>query len=327
MHCQNCHEIIEPDAAFCGNCGYPVEQAAPPDAASPAPEAAQAAQPYREPLPAAPPNDESTGASPVDAASQPAPLRAPSYAVATPRNHVGESQALLAVICGIIGIVGSGFLVPAIGLIFGVAGLCMATISRRLTHRRRLAIVGLALATVSVAAGFASLAYVSEHDKNTTPSSQTGQSDTSSKVLARLSTPCYAFNLIDTYNVSNSSGTCNTTIFNGQSFNASSSVYKIVATKSEGTDAGEFTEEAQQAIDKDAKTNLSGFTITSEGPSSFAGSLAYSLYAVSKSQDTAIVETGVLHQTSGGSNVFDIVHAVNGTSVNLQSLEAQWKWK
>lgn len=285
----------------------------------------QTAQLTSEPLPAATPNDGSDVTTPISTPSQPAP--APSYAVATSRNHVGETQALLAVICGIIGMVGSGFLVPAIGLAFGVVGLCMATISRRLTRKRRLAIVGLVFATLSVAAGFASLAYVSEHDKAVTPSSQTGQSDTSSKVLARLSTPCYSFNLIDTYNVSNSSGTCNTTIFNGQSFGTSSSVYKIVATKFDSKDTGEFTALAKQSIDKDAKTNLSGFTITSEGPSSFAGSLTYSLYAVSKSQDTAIVEAGVLHQTSGGSNVFDIVHAVNGTSVNLQSLEAQWKWK
>jgi hypothetical protein len=83
----------------------------------------------------------------------------------------------------------------------------------------------------------------------------------------------------------------------------------------------------QPAIDSDVKDNLPGFSVTSEGPASFAGSLAYTVYAFNKSQDTAVVETGVLRQTNSGYNVFDILHAVNGSNVNLQALEAQWQWK
>ncbi len=330
MNCQNCHELIEPGAAFCGNCGYPVQPSvtdtAPPNAAPQVVQ--QPAPPAMQPVP--PPvisNEAAVITPPPVLTPQAAVSTVPGYAVGRPSNHVGETQAVLAVIFGVIGIVGSGFLVPIIGLAFGVAGLCMATISRRLTRQRRLAVMGLVIATLAVAAGFASLAYNSEHDKNTTPSAQTGQSDTSSKVLSRLNTPCYSFNLIDQYNVSNSAKSCNTTIFNGTSFTTSSNIYKIVATQSGSSDPGGFTQLAKQAIDTDIKTNLPNFTVTSEGPSSFAGSLAYTLYAVDKAEDTAVVETGVLHQTGGGSNVFDIVHAVNGTSVTLQTLEAQWKWK
>jgi hypothetical protein len=333
MNCQNCHEIVEPGAAFCGNCGYPVQPAAtavaPPNAVpstapvQPAAPPAPAEQPSREPAV----NNANAPAAPVNTAPQQPPTKVPSYAVATPTTHIGETQALLAVIFGIIGIVGSGFLVPIIGLAFGVAGLCMATVSRRLTHRRRLAVIGFVVAVLAVVSGFAALAYNAEHDKNTTPSSQTGQSDTSSKILSQLATPCYSFNLIDQYNVSNDSGSCNSTMFNGQNFADSSNIYKIVATKSDVNDPTEFTQLAKQAIDADIKTNLPTFTVTSEGPSSFAGGLAYTLYAIDKAQDTAVVETAVLHQTNGGSNVFDIVHAVNGTSVTLQTLESQWKWK
>jgi hypothetical protein len=312
MNCQNCHELIEPGAAFCGNCGYPVQLPDPVPAApaDTAPEQAvqneQLTQPPTKAIPAQP--------------------SVPSYALATPNQHTGETQAVLAVIFGVIGMIGSGFLIPVIGFVFGLAGLCMATISRRKIHRR-LALVGLVFASLAIVAGFASLVYNVKYDKSSTPNAQTGQSTTGSKVSAKLSTPCYSFNLIDKYNVSNSSGSCDTTVFNGQSFSTSTDIYKIVATKGGTTAAGTFTQLAKQAINTDIKNNLPGFTVTSEGPASFAGSLAYTVYASNKGQDTAVVETGVLRQTTSGYNVFDILHAVNGSSVNLQALEAQWQWK
>lgn len=271
-------------------------------------------------LPAAPPP-----LAPVAVGGPVAPM-VPSYALAIPNQHVGETPALLAVIFGVIGIAGAGFLIPIIGLVFGIAGLCMGTVSRRKT-RRKLAIVGLIIATLAIVAGLAALVWNLEHDKNANQNTQTGQSSTSSKSAAKLSTPCYSFNLVDTYNVSNSSGSCDATVFNGQSFSTSTNVYKIVATKAGTSNPGTFTQVAKQAIDADVQDNLPGFVITSQGPSSFAGSLAYTAYAANKSQDTAVVETGVLHQTSSGYNVFDVLHAVNGSSINLQTLEAEWQWK
>ena len=328
MNCQNCHEIIEPGAAFCGNCGYPVQT----PAATPAPMPTNAVQPVQVPQttqtaaapavqlpPAAPPLAPVAVGGPVTSA-------VPSYALAAPSQHIGETPALLAVIFGVIGIAGAGFLIPIIGLVFGIAGLCMGTVSRR-KARRKLAIVGLIVATLAIVAGLAALVWNLEHDKNANQNTQTGQNSTSSKAAAKLATPCYSFNLVDTYNVSNSSGSCDTTVFNGQSFSTSTNVYKIVATKAGTSDPGTFTQVAKQALDADVQDNLPGFAITSQGPSSFAGSLAYTVYASNKSQDTAVVETGVLHQTSSGYNVFDVLHAVNGSSINLQTLEAQWQWK
>jgi len=319
MNCQNCHEPLEPGAAFCGNCGYPVGAA--PSASAPL---------QNNPLPAI--NDQ-TAQPPAEPNYQQPPQQTmpttaqkpPSYAIATPGQHVGETSALLAVILGVIGIAGAGLLIPIIGLVFGVAGLCLGTVSRR-KARRRLAIIGIVLAALAIVAGFASLAWNVQHDKNSNQNAQTGQSDKLSKVLSKLSTPCYSFNLIDQYNISNSSGTCNATVFNGQSFATSTNVYKIVATKAGTNNPAAFTQLAKQAIDQDVQNNLPGFSITSQGPASFAGSLAYTVYAADQSQDTAVVETGVLHQTKNGDNTFDILHAINGSNVNLQALEGQWQW-
>jgi flagellar hook-basal body complex protein FliE len=330
MNCQNCHELIEPGATFCGNCGYPLQAAAPtPPPNTVPPQIAQAEPPTPEAAPVSQPPPPPTITAPQPSPVPPAPSSTPavpSYALATPSHHVGETTALLALIFGIIGIVGAGFFIPIFGLAFGAAGLCVGTVSRR-QARRRLAIVGLVFSTVAIAAGFAALVHNAQHDKNPNPNSQTGQSNAASKVSSKLNTPCYSFNLIDKYNVSNSSGSCDTTAFNGQSFTTSTNIYKIVATKGGAIEPGTFSQLSKQAIDKDVADNLPGFNVTSEGPSSFAGSLAYSVYAVNKQQDTAVVETGVLRQTSNGYNVFDILHAINGASVNLQALEGQWQWK
>ena len=326
MNCQKCHEIVEPGAAFCGNCGYPVQT----QAAVPQPTPANTAQ--TEQVGQTTQATDPTVQLPVAAPPAPAAVgvpgasTVPNYALATPNQHVGETPALLAVIFGVIGIAGAGFLIPIIGLAFGIAGLCMGTVSRR-KARRKLAIIGLILASLAIVAGLAALVWNLEHDKSSNQNTQTGQNSTSSKAAAKLATPCYSFNLVDTYNVSNSSGSCDTTVFNGQSFSTSTNVYKVVATKSGTTDPGTFTALAKQAIDADVHDNLPGFTITTQGPSSFAGSLSYTVYASNKSQNTAVVETGVLHQTVNGYNVFDVLHAVNGSSINLQTMEAQWQWK
>jgi hypothetical protein len=223
MNCQNCHELIEPGAAFCGN---PVQPPAPvpaPPAAVPPEQGAQNQQPTQAAAPITQPPAIVPLPAPVPSSvsgAVPAKPAVPSYALATPNQHAGETPAILAVIFGVIGMIGSGFFIPIIGFVFGVAGLCLATVSRR-TARRRLAIVGLIFASLAIVAGFATLVYNVEHAKSSTSNSQTGQSTATSKVSAKLSTPCYTFNLIDKYNVSNSAGSCDTTVFNGQSFTSS----------------------------------------------------------------------------------------------------------
>lgn len=327
MNCPNCHEPVEPGAAFCGNCGYPVQASALANSSvnsNDTPLERQQLQPQPADAQSNPiPNPQlQVAASPLDNRVG----TVPSYAVASPNQHAGETSALLSVIFGVIGLVGSGFLIPIIGLVFGVGGLCMGTISRR-KAQRRLAIIGLFIAALAIVAGLSALVWNIEHNKNSGQNAKTGQSDSASRVLSELSTPCYSFNLIDKYNVSNKSGSCDATIFNGQTFATSTNVYKIVATKAGTNNPETFTDLAKQAIDQDVQNNLPGFTITSQGPASFSGSLAYTVYANDQSQDTAVVETGVLHQIKNGDNAFDILHAINGSSVNLQTLEAQWQWK
>ncbi len=313
MDCQRCHEPLEPGAAFCGNCGYPVQSS----------NQSQPSQGLWQGQSGTPPAQPPITSQPIPAALNGAAL--PSYAIAHPAQHVGETTAVLAVILGTIGIVGSGFLIPIIGLVFGIIGMCLGTVSRRRSHRR-LALIGLAIASLAVAAGLAALVWNISHYKTTAQYGKTGQSTTSSKVISKLQTPCYSFNLINTYNISNQSGNCSVTMYNNQTFATSTNVYKIVASETGTTNPEAFTQLARQAVDTDIHTNLPGFSITRQGPSSFAGSLAYTAYANNNQQGTALMETLVLHLGTKD-NAFDIIHAVNGSSVNLQTLEARWRWQ
>jgi len=115
--------------------------------------------------------------------------------------------------------------------------------------------------------------------------------------------------------------------FNGTTVNSSTDAYKIYANTSQTTNAGNFTNLAKAGLEKDIKDNLPGFTLDTEQATQFAGSPAYMVFASDKAQGVAVVEAAVLHQVAVGDNVFILVHAINGSSVDLNTLEAQWQWK
>jgi hypothetical protein len=74
---------------------------------------------------------------------------------------------------------------------------------------------------------------------------------------------------------------------------------------------------------------LHGFTITKQASTIFAGSPAYYIQANNVGDNTAVIEEAVLltnHVPSNSDNFYDIVHAVNGTSTDLSSLESGWQW-
>src|ERR1039458_5527907 len=79
MNCQNCHEIVEPGAAFCGNCGYPVQT----------PAAASAPMPINAVEPVQVPQTTQTAAAPT---------------VQLPRSeeHTSELQSLRHLVCRLL---------------------------------------------------------------------------------------------------------------------------------------------------------------------------------------------------------------------------------
>ncbi len=294
MTCSNCKQITEAGAAFCGNCGQSLQ------------------------------------------AGQSRPLAAagigrltdnvPGYAFTTTGQQPGEVKALLALLFGITGIVGSLFM-AVVGLILGVSGIVMGTMSRSST-KRSLSTAGLALSSVAILAGLAAWTYaIKQNPGSGQNSSQKPAKSTTPLVLTSdLSTPCYSVGFIDKLNVSNNSESCDMQAFNGPEISVSTDAYKIYVNKS-SVDTNAFTGVAKQALDKDVKNSLPDFRIISERTASFAGSPAYMVNAYNKAQGVAVVEAAVLRKAGNTSNVFILVHATNGKAAELNILESGWQWK
>lgn len=252
----------------------------------------------------------------------------PEYAVPKPGQGGGETKALLAVIFGVIGIAGA-VLMAVLGLIFGFAGIAMATMSRS-SARRRLSNAGLFISSLAIIVGLGVWVYaIRTADKNlaTRQPIASSASPVATIEASDLSTPCYSLGFVDKLRISNNADSCDMKAFNGISLDTSTNAYKIYSSKSEVTTTKAFNILAKKAIEKDVAENLAGFSVAGQNESTFAGSPSYQFTLMDSSHNIALVEAAVFHQTSSGNNVFIIIHALNGKTVDLQTLEAEWQWK
>ncbi len=241
-----------------------------------------------------------------------------------------EVKALLALLFGITGIIGALFM-ALIGLVLGISGMVMGTMSRS-SNKRGLSTAGLVLSSVAILAGLATWTHALKQNTSLNQISpgtplHRAQSTAPSVLTADLSTPCYSVGFIDKLNVSNSSESCDMQAFNGPEIATSTDAYKIYVNKSTIADADAFTGIAKQALDKDVKDSLPNFSITTERVASFAGSPAYMVNVFNKAQGVAVIEAAVLHKEDNASNVFILVHAINSRTADLNILEAGWQWK
>src|SRR5665213_771868 len=320
MICSNCHQPTDDGAVFCGNCGQPLQ----------APAAAQPPSPIAQVMNNQPPpgNLQPPKLPAVATGTSGTATSLPAYALAKPGQHSGETKALLSVILGVAGIVGALFFIP-MGLAFGIAGLVMGTMSHS-SSKRGLSTAGLVFSSLAILVSLGFWTYAVRHDPRF---SQTNSSKAASGVTApaaaasSISTPCYTADFVNELNVSNNADSCDMNAYNGKTIDSSSNVYKVYADTSQIVTAQTFTGVFKAALEKDVKSNLPGFTIDSEQSATFAGSPAYIINTSEKSQDVAVVEAAVLHPVGSGENVFILVHAVNGQTADLTTLEAQWQWK
>lgn len=313
MNCPKCNQLVDPGAAFCGNCGNPISDR---------------------------PNEESpidqilsghhAKTSAHDTKLLPAAASAPAYAIPEPAQQQGETKALLSLLLGVIGIAGCYYM-ALLGLVFGVAGIILGTMSRQ-SIKKGLSTAGLVTSSLALLAGLGVWAYFITHDPRLQQGQATGKSvqhnvPTNFVAATSLSTPCYYVGFTSKLNVSNLSGSCDMNAFNGGTMDNSSELYKVYASKANISEDG-FADTAKSAIESDVHTNLPGFDIKSEKAGQFAGSTAYFVDAKNAKAATDVYEAAVYHQTQQGDNLFVIVHAVaGGDSANLNSLEAQWQWK
>ena len=308
MTCPNCQQATEDSAAFCGNCGQ---------ALSPIAQVMNNQQ-------SAPDNTQ-----PLSGSLAPAGVAAsvPNYALAKPGQHTGETKALLALIFGIAGIAGALF-IALIGLVLGVAGLIMGTMSR-VGPRRGLSTAGLVFSSLAILASLGVWTYAVRHNPQFAQNSTSAAPGAVAPAVAAsdVSTPCYSAGFVNQLNVSNGADSCDMNAFNGSNLNSSTEAYKVYAYTAKTINAKDYASIFKPALEKDVATNLPGFSVDTETSGSFAGSPAYIVNSSDKAQGVAVVEAAVLHSAGPGENVFVMAHVVNGQSADLTTLEAQWQWK
>lgn len=304
--CPNCNEPVEVGAAFCGNCGYKLTT-------SPQPQAVTSSV-Y------------SNGPATDPKSSYPntfAAANMPAYAI--PLNHHKQHWGAMALALGILGI-GASVLIPILGIGLGISGIVLVTLSYQLTHKR-LRYASIAVSVLAILVGIGFWVNAVAHDPRLNLNNQPAAT-TNGTAKISVQTPCYSLSFNTVLNVNNANGSCTLNAYNGTSLDDSSNVYKVMATATALTSSS-FTSFSKQAIESDFSKNLPNFVITKQASTTFAGSPAYYIQASDTSDNAAIIEETVLlidNVPSNGDNFFDIIHAINGTTVDLSAIEPGWQW-
>lgn len=303
MNCPNCSQTVEAGAAYCGNCGQPLQKSRP-------------LARFR-----------NRGSQPPAQIAL-APAGAPAYTLPVAAQQLGEMRAMVSVLLGITGIVG-GLFMAIFGLLLGVSGLIAGTWART-TYRRGLSMAGLIFSSLAILVGLAVWIYAVQHDPRFNQgASKTGHSRSTTPAVAadNLNTPCYSAGFIDELNVTNSPDSCDMNAYNGQTLSSSTNAYKVYADTTQIASANNFMTLAKQALEKDVRQNLAGFEVDNQRVGSFAGAPAYIINASDRANNVTVVEAAVMRQVSNGQNVFILVHAASGTATDLDILESEWQWK
>lgn len=302
MNCPNCSQIVEEGAAFCGNCGHKLAAHAP------------SGKPISSHIASVLAHEPKSGIGEYH--------NTPSYAIATPMHHVGEAQAVLSVLLGVLGIVGA-FFAALVGLIMGIAGLVLGTLARNSLHRRT-STAGIIVSSLAIVVSLGVWSFVMHRQNNMATAEP--QKRSAAVAAAEVVTPCYATGFIETLNVTKPKDGCNMNAFNGHTLESSTKAYKVYANQIPTVNDKTFSAFAKQAVHKDVEINLPGFNIDKAQFTNFAGSPAYVVHTSDK-RGVVVTEAVVLRQTKAGANIFVLVQASSKGQADLSTLEAQWRWR
>jgi len=301
--CPSCNENVENGAIYCGNCGYRLTA-----------EPSVLEQGYKN-------STAPVGSvSPLPSPAMAAPAGIPQYAVPLSYPHHKQHFAALALAFGTLGIV-AAFIIPILGLVFGLTGLVLISLSFRIS-RGWLRAAALIVPILALLVGLGVWAKVNQDNKAAAPAGTSNGT-----AMISVSTPCYSLTFKEILNVNNTKGSCTLNAYNASTFASSSDVYKILAEKTTLVNSSNFVSISKPDVNTDITKNLPGFTITKSGSTLFAGSPAYFDQAYDSSTDISLIEEVVYHQSAASSdNYYDIIHVINGQSSGLGEIASSWQW-
>lgn len=331
MNCPKCNQPIEPGAVFCGNCGQPLQATTTQPTPNPAPsqpvieptDPANVSQPSSiSPMQQVLTNQQSAPGvvSPINFGNPAAAVSggsAPVGAIAQPVDRSGETKSIIALLLGVAGIPGALF-IPLIGIVFGLAGIILASIARQ--HYKhalsRIAIFVSALAlVVAIVITVIGTERILKSRSNNAASSSSSQTAT---------TPCYGVVFAGNLTVTNTSGSCVMSAANADR----SIQYNIDAANNPAITESNFNSAVPTTLKNAFNTADPNAVITSQHAGTFAGSTAYYMAAKDTSTKDSAEVVAVLHAVSHGENFFILSEDnIGGGTPNLQSLETNWTWK
>ncbi len=307
MFCPQCSEAVEPGAAFCGNCGQAL------DLPMPLP-----------PAPFGPP-------SAVEA--DPAAVSLPAYAVADPARQRGETRAMVGLIIAVLAIPAAA--VPLLGWVLAIAGLILATTTRRMLQRKLMPNLAIAFSSLGLVLSAGVYVYVTQVQTKTKPAEVlTAQSGTDSESLATsrpvsalVETPCYSVSVVGLDMADNAKGSCNVKLYDAVTLGESNRALVVDAVKQGEITSANFVETSKALVDTYLAASLPGFAMVTQQTTVFAGSKAYIIEAKNTATTTSMQLAIVLHTSTNGENLFVIAYARNGAPANLADVAQAWEWK
>ena len=353
--CPNCKQSVEPGALFCGNCGYslqlqpasqPVQQA-PTTSNQAVPQSPvqstplTQSQPVQQPITPQPPvqsnvsqvysngpaNNIASPSYPPVPMTNTGNANIPSYAIA--QNNSKQHWVIIALIVGVFGIASGILLMPILGVILGVIGIVLYTVSYKYIIGP-MKILGIAFPILALLSGLGTWTYNMVSLSNST----NGSYSTSSSPLMSVNTPCFSFKISSAFKVSNSKGSCNVKIYNGSSLSASTQAYDIFSMSLPiGTSINQvFNSTAVKAYAQQITKQGSNFKITNQGNTTFEGQSTYFINGYYKHNNNLLsfFEDIVYNPNSNASNGdnFYIIAAVNENKTdNLNYLKNNWQWQ
>ncbi len=313
MTCPQCHQTVQPDVAFCGNCGYNLSSTV--HAADGQPAVTH---------PATHPTSAEGKPVVVGAVFETAPPgNGPvSAARAEPHDEAhNNGKAIAAFIFGVLGLV--GWLIPLVGVILGILALVFGTIALK-SPRRVFAIIGIVLAVPVIGVSIFFWVRTAQHvlKDNANPVHGLTIPSTSSS-LQTVTTPCYTTKVPANMSISRSSGSC--TFQAENSATGELYVVKILQV------AGLSTANLQQAGQNDANNvvNLNpGDSITNQYSGTFAADPSYTFVLTDTANGGTDATLAYVYVTTEQGNIAVIGHqSTNVKNISLSVLENNWQWQ
>jgi hypothetical protein len=285
MQCPQCQQEANADAAFCGNCGAPLTVG----------------------------SAEQAGRQGSTAIAVPAE----ATTAAKVRDHGGK--AIAAFVIGLLGLV--AWLVPVVGLVFGLVAMIFGTIAFH-SRRRAFARTGIALSVLVLGASLFMWVHSAQQLSRVNPAGASSTNSSADGSLQVVVTPCYSTRLPASMSLIGNNGSC--TFTGSDTTTGEQASVKVLNVP--GLSQASLPNVAQTDAANIVKS-LPGGQVSDEQTTQFAGNAAYQITVKVRDGSGGMVDY-IYNPTTQG-NLVIVTHSqvhLSRDNFDLNLIESNWKW-